>query len=414
MRNKEGEQPDAQASTHPLKGSNLTTVRGVNERLVLHLVRSHGKLTKADATRMTGLSANAVSVIFRALEADGLLLRCSPIRGRIGQPSVPMMLNPEARHYVGLKIGRRTFELVVVNFVGEVLAHRSEAHAYPTPAATKRFLSQHLATLVSSAGIAQHDIAAMNIAMPFELWSWVAEFGAPQQEMDAWRRFDPVAEFKDVVPWPITVENDGNAACRAELVFGPPETAQDFIYFFVGSFIGGGVVLNGSVFPGRSGNSGGFGPLRVPDEPGGDRLVDHASLVVLERMIVDQGGDPARDIPPEADDWDAVESCLQPWIRRAGRSLAHAIISSLAVIDFQAVVIDGAFPPSVRKRLVDEVERQLDRLDMQGITRPDIKPGHFGGIARALGAAAYQISTEYMIDQNTLLRQNPSTSGLPL
>ena len=99
---------------------------------------------------------------------------------------------------------------------------------------------------------------------------------------------------------------------------------------------------------------------------------------------------------------------MKIWISRAGRSLAHAIISALAVIDFQAVVIDGAFPPSIRNRLVGEVERQLDRLDMQGVIRPDIRPGHFGNIARALGAAAFQVSTEYMIDQNTLLRQSPS------
>lgn len=393
---------------HPLKGSNLTTVRGVNERLILHLVRNHGKVTKAEATRITGLSPNAVSVIFRALEAEGLLLRGDPIRGRIGQPSAPIRLNPEARHYVGLKIGRRSFDMVIVNFVGDILARCSESHAYPTPDAMLRFVKAELPLLLKSAGKGLGDIAAVNVAMPFELWSWTPDFGAPQNKMDAWRSFELESELKQIVSLPITVENDGTAACRAELVFGPPNVAQDFVYFFVGTFIGGGVVLNGSVFPGRRGGSGGFGPLRVPDEPGGDRLVDHASLVVLERMIVDQGGESLPRSDAEQSDWDAVEPLVQTWMSRAGRSLAHAIISTLAVIDFQAVVIDGAFPFAIRNRLVGEVERQLDRLDMQGVIRPDIRPGHFGSIARALGAATYQISTEYMIDQNTLLRQNPS------
>ncbi|MEP4468089.1 ROK family transcriptional regulator, partial [Marinobacter alexandrii] len=236
---------------HPLKGSNLLTVRGVNERLVLHLVRDHGKLTKAEATRITGLSPNAVSVIFRALESEGLLLRCDPIRGRIGQPSVPMMLTPDARHYVGLKIGRHTFDLVVVNFVGEVLARHTEAHAYPTPAATLRFVKTALPSLLKSARKSQNDIVGLNVATPFELWSWTAEIGAPKSEMDKWRDFDLEGELKNLVPWPITVENDGTAACRAELIFAPPIDAQDLVYFFVGTFIGGGVVLNGSVFPGR-------------------------------------------------------------------------------------------------------------------------------------------------------------------
>ncbi|WP_020683222.1 ROK family transcriptional regulator [Marinobacterium rhizophilum] len=408
MKKMDGNYEEEFQCAHPLKGSNLTTVRGVNERLILHLVRNHGKLTKAEATRITGLSPNAVSVIFRALEAEGLLLRGNAIRGRIGQPSVPMRLNPDARHYVGLKIGRRTFEIVVMNFVGDVLARRTESHSYPTPAAMLHFVKEALNPLLTSAGKSLSDIAAINVAMPFELWSWTADFGAPQNEMDAWRSFNLVAELKQVVPWPIRVENDGTAACRAELVFGPPNAAQDFVYFFVGTFIGGGVVLNGSVFPGRRGNAGGFGPLRVPGEPGGDRLVDHASLVVLERMIADHVGDPLHKIYSEHSDWDAMEPLVQTWISRAARSLAHAIISTLAVIDFQAVVIDGAFPAAIRSRLVREVERQLDRLDMQGVIRPDIKPGHFGSSARALGAAAYQISTEYMIDQNTLLRQNPS------
>ena len=61
----------------------------------------------------------------------------------------------------------------------------------------------------------------------------------------------------------------------------------------MGTFIGGGVVLNGSVFPGRRGNAGGFGPMRVPDMVGGDRLIDHASLIVLERGLASAGIDPA-------------------------------------------------------------------------------------------------------------------------
>lgn len=50
-----------------VKGSNLLDIRAINERLVLHLVRVNGQLTRADATRLTGLSANAVGVNRRCL-----------------------------------------------------------------------------------------------------------------------------------------------------------------------------------------------------------------------------------------------------------------------------------------------------------------------------------------------------------
>ena len=99
-----------------MKGSNQTTVRDHNERLVLHLIRRNGVATKAELTRVTGLSPNAVSVIVNALEEDGFLLRGEPMRGRIGQPSTPLRLNPDARFHIGLKIGRRGFDMVVVDF----------------------------------------------------------------------------------------------------------------------------------------------------------------------------------------------------------------------------------------------------------------------------------------------------------
>ncbi|WP_233489075.1 ROK family transcriptional regulator [Rhodovulum sp. 12E13] len=382
----------------PIKGSNQTKVRGYNERLVLHLIRTYGALTKAEATRATGLSPNAVSMIFRALEADGLLLRDDPIRGRVGQPSVPIRLNPAARHYLGFKIGRRSFDLAVVDFAGRMVARRTASHAYPTPATARGFLHANLRPLLRSAKLKAAQIDGTGIAMPSELWHWTGEFGAPRAEMEAWRGFDVEAELSPLLPGPVAVENDGTAACRAELVFGPVSRWHDVIYFFVGTFIGGGIMLNGSVYPGRSGNSGGFGPLRIPDEPGGTRLVDHASLAVLERLVAADGRDPAL---PQGEDWSALEPVLSDWIARAARSLAHAVVSTLSVIDFEAVVIDGALPGDVRDRLVRAVGAELDLLDLQGVGRPDLGPGHLGDAARVLGAAAYRISTDCMIDQNT-------------
>lgn len=398
---------------HPTKGSNLTTVRGINERLILHLIRVHRELTKAEATRMTGLSANAISVIFRALEKEGLLLRGAPIRGRVGQPSVPMRLNPSARYYIGFKVGRRSHDMVLVNFTGEVLAAHSAAHRFPTPDNTLDFLDREIDTLIQEAGVDSSDLCGFNIAMPFELWSWASDFGAPAQSMHAWRHFDLTSAVQARVPWPVTLENDGTAACRAELVFGQPSGAQDIVYFFVGTFIGGGIVLNGSVFPGRKGSAGGFGPLRVPDEPGGERLVDHASLVVLEQMIAHRNPALAGSLYNQVADWSGCEPELTQWVERAARSLAHAIVSALAVLDFERIVVDGALPAPVRERLVREINTRFDGLDLQGVGRPAIVAGHFGHMARAIGAAAHQISTESMIDQNTLLRDTPTALHQP-
>lgn len=387
----------------PKKGTNQVAVGNYNERLVLQLVRERGALTKADATRETGLSANAISVIFRSLEQENLLIRDKPIRGRIGQPSTPLRINPDVKHYVTFKIGRRSVELAVLDFSGSIVANVRELHPFPTPLLATEFLKTHLNVVLKMAKKSRKAIAGMAVTMPYELWSWTEEFDAPTNEMETWRDFDAVKVFKKIVSWEIIVENDATSACRAELVFGSHNEKQDWIYFFVGTFIGGGIVLNGSVFPGRRGNAGGFGPMRVPDQEGGDRLVDHASLVVLERAIKQDGGKPF-SLYDETFNWSDYEYLVQEWLTRAARNLAHAIVSSLAIIDFEAVVIDGAIPNTLKVRLVDEVRDQLSATDLQGVVPPTIEAGQIGSEARTKGGAAAFITRDFEIDQNTVLR----------
>ncbi|MGI9401281.1 MAG: ROK family protein [Rhizobiaceae bacterium] len=385
------------------KGTNQVAVRSYNEKLVLQLVREHGSLTKAEATRATGLSANASSVIFRSLENDGLLIRGEPIRGRIGQPSTPLRINPDAHYYVSLKIGRRSLELAVVDFAGHIVSLQRMALAFPTPNTTLEFVQTELKGVLRSAKKSKKAISGMAVAMPFELWSWTEEFGAPTSEMEAWREFDAVSEFGKIVPWEIVVENDATAACRAELVFGSHAGKQDWIYFYIGTFIGGGIVLNGSVFPGRRGNAGGFGPMRVPIQDGGHRLVDHASLVVLERSIAAAGFEPF-SLYEDQTGWDQFEPDVENWIIQACRSLADATVSTLSILDFDAVVIDGAMPEDVKERFVVRLQEQLQQADLQGVIMPSIEAGQMGRRAAVIGGAAALICADFMIDQNALLR----------
>jgi hypothetical protein len=70
-------------------GADQTGVRLYNERLILSLVRRFGQLSKIEVARMTGLSVQSTSAIMNRLRVDGLLRREAPLRGRVGQPTVP-------------------------------------------------------------------------------------------------------------------------------------------------------------------------------------------------------------------------------------------------------------------------------------------------------------------------------------
>ena len=69
------------------RGSNLVGVREYNERLILQTVRMQGAIPKAQIARLTGLTAQTVSTIVSEFEAEGLLRRLKPQKGKVGQPS---------------------------------------------------------------------------------------------------------------------------------------------------------------------------------------------------------------------------------------------------------------------------------------------------------------------------------------
>src|SRR5580765_1839748 len=102
------------------RGSNHAGMRQFNERVVLQAIRLHGSVPKAEIARLTNLTAQTVQVIIARLEADGLVTKLEPVRGKVGQPSVPMALNPDGAFSIGIKIGRRSMDMLLLDFTGAV------------------------------------------------------------------------------------------------------------------------------------------------------------------------------------------------------------------------------------------------------------------------------------------------------
>lgn len=390
-----------------LRGSNQSGMRDHNERLVLSLVRQNdGGLAKAEIARITGLSAQTVSVIMRALEQDGLLLRGEPLRGRIGQPSVPMHLNPEGALFLGLKIGRRSTDLVLVDFLGRQRDSRRRTYRYPTPAGVVGFVADALPQMLAALPAAlQQRVSGMGVAMPFQLWNWVQALGAPQSEMDAWRDRDIQADLAAVTGLPVYVQNDATSACGAELVFGTGERPKDFLYFYFGTFIGGGLVLNGQLFLGRTGNAAGVGPIPVPGPDGRmRRLIEAASLSTLADAM-EAAGESSDHIWEQPVQWHVSAPVLERWLDQAAEGLAAAILSAASLLELEAVLIDGWMPPAIRAEITARTAAALARLDLSGISPPIVREGTVGAQARSLGAAAIPLSQRYLLDQNAALRE---------
>jgi predicted NBD/HSP70 family sugar kinase len=394
-------------------GADQTGVRLYNERLILSLARRFGRLSKIEVARMTGLSVQSTSAIMNRLRADGLLRREPPMRGRVGQPTVPVSLDPEGAFSLGLKIGRRSCDLVLIDFCGGVRRRAQETFAYPTPELVTDFVARALPRVVEGLSANQRRrVAGLGIASPFQLWNWAAEIGAPPGAMDGWRSFSIVEEIARLSPFPVTLCNDATSACAAEFFFGEAWRQRDFLYFFIGSFLGGGLVLGGALHTGRTGNAAALGSMPIADsgrgEAGTTQLIARASLYQLERRIAAAGRDPSSIWrSPEA--WEDFGPLLDRWIEDAASALAQATIAAISVIDVAAIVIDGAMPVTVRQKLCHGVAARVETLDRRGLSDVKIIAGVVGPDARAIGGGALPLIKNFARDHEVLFKDGPST-----
>jgi predicted NBD/HSP70 family sugar kinase len=395
-------------------GADQAGVRAYNERLLLSLVRRFGPLSKIEVARLTGLSVQSTSAIMNRLQADGLLKREAPLRGRVGQPTVPMSLDPEGAYSLGLKIGRRSCDLVLIDFRGAVRRRAHRTFAYPIPEMILEFVRSSLPPLENALNDAQRRrIAGLGVASPFQLWTWEAEIGAPPGAMAAWRDFDAAREIAKACPYAVMLCNDATAACAAEFFFGRGWRYRDFLYFFLGAFLGGGLVLDGALRLGRTGNAGALGsmPVMAKSEGGvAPQLIACASIYQLERRLAPAGID-ASSIWATPDAWADFGPHLDAWIEEVAWALAYASVAAISVVDFEAILIDGAMPANTRDRLTVRTSQIFQGLDRRGLSEVEIVSGSVGADARAIGGAALPLIKNYARDREVLLKDAVSQAG---
>lgn len=352
-------------STHnPKKGGRSQSgLRIHNERRILSIIRKEEAISKAKISTKAGLSAQAVTVIIKGLEAENLLLRKTIQKGSVGQPSVPFALNPDGAFGIGLKVGRRSFDLTLIDFVGNIRATLHEFCDYPTVDGLLNFLRKGITALTLSLS-SEHAlrIKGIGIATPHEIWGWAEEADAPIEALNEWKEFDFTERVSEISNLPIYICNDDTSACSAELSFGNPHGFTNFMYVFIGTFIGGGVVINGSLL---TGNAGAIGSLPIPllkpnGEIGTQQLIMKSSLYVLENMLRDAGSR-IEDIHNSHEYWGDCGGIVDLWIDQVAEGLVYAAISAAAIFDAESIVIDGFIPETVRKKIVD-----LTKYKIQG------------------------------------------------
>lgn len=394
-------------------GSNSVQLRHYNERVVLEALRRTKEASKAELARIARLTPPAVSAIVDSLVAAGLVEPRGKRFGGKGQPSGMFGVNPEGAFMIGLHLGRRSLEGVLLDFDGKTLLFEQFDHEFPEPDQVGLRGNQILNHFRQHLGDKADRLIGLGISAPYFLGSWEAELGAKPEGSGSWRNVDLTSHFDAARGLPTFVENDASAAAAAELVFGAGTYLKDFVHLSVNTMIGGGLVMDGVLQTGPNGNAAAFGPMPVtasrlrttpPSQAPFEILLRRASIYVLMRHLAASGSSVTRvrELDPMPKD-SAVP--FAEWQDDCANALAQAIVSTISVVDVEAIVIDGLLPRALMKETVDLVRTELARVIPTGVVAPLIVDGSIGPRASAIGAAILPLVMLFTPDSTILTRK---------
>lgn len=226
----------------------------------------------------------------------------------------------------------------------------------------------------------------------------------------AWRDLDLKADLERTLELPVVVENDANAAAWGEFQFGAGHDVDDLLLVTVGTGVGGGLVLDGSLYRGAFGVGAEIGHMRVvPDgllcgcgNRGCFEMYASGSALVREARAAARAGSLlAADLLERAGgDADAITGPLVTQAARdgdtfaieqlssIGRWLGEGIASLTAVLDPAVVVVGGGVSAADELLLAPTRTAFTSQLTGRG-HRPalEIRRARLGNRAGLIGAA---------------------------
>ena len=234
----------------------------------------------------------------------------------------------------------------------------------------------------------QTRILGAGIAMPRSLAGWEEELNLPAGALDGWNDIDIVAEVETRVGAQTYLLHDVSAACLAELCFGRGKGIQNFLYLYVGSFVGGGLVLSNQLQTGARGAAAAIGalPTGLASDSMPAQLIERASLTGFEALARAAGADDPHSFYYGEQD-ETTLAVFTEWAGHAADSLAFAILSTAAVLDLDAVILAGGLPEDRTAELLGLTTTALSRYNAKGVHLPDLHQAEIGITARAIGSA---------------------------
>lgn len=215
----------------------------------------------------------------------------------------------------------------------------------------------------------------------------------------AWRSFPLVERLESAYPGtPVRLHNDAVTMALGEYLRGAGKGARSFLGVVVSTGVGAGVVIDGRLVSGPTGNAGHLGHVVVdPSGPAcgcggigcleavgrGPATVDWA---IREGWVPPDEGADGRALVASARAGDAV---ARRALERAGHALGIALAGATSLFELERVAVGGGFALGAGDLLLDPARDALARhACMDFAAACEIVPAALGNDAGLVGAAA--------------------------
>ena len=274
-------------------------------------------------------------------------------------------------------------EALAVDFGGTKLAAgRVDRHgvltaqrAVPTPVGgTAGELWDVLAGLVSSVRSGDEVIVGVGCGGPMEPGgATVSPLNVP-----AWRGFPLRDRLAGLTALPVHIDNDAKALALGEGWVGAARGVGNYIAMVVSTGVGGGIVLDGRLLDGATGNAGHIGHVIV--EPGGRTCACGA-----QGCLEAEASGPSIRAATGLDPQDVGEDVR----RRVGTLVGRAVATVANLLDLRLAVVAGSVALGYGATFFEAAQAELDaRARIEFSRGARIRPAGLGDSGPLVGAAA--------------------------
>jgi predicted NBD/HSP70 family sugar kinase len=240
------------------------TVRDINSRIMLNLVRKHQPVSRADLMRFSGLQRSTVSAIAERLIADRWLREGAMGSLPRGRKPTFLHLNADRCAVIGVDVQPATTTLAVASMDARLLAQES----VPTPKDPEDFILRSCRRIKDLLHAhPKNSYEGVGISLPGRIDAATERLiFAPTL---GWSDMDLKTPIEKAIGLPVKLENAANACALAELWSGQhTEGAGNVVAVTVSDDIGVGMIMNGQLVRGSTGLAGEFGHVvQMPNGP---------------------------------------------------------------------------------------------------------------------------------------------------